>query len=574
MRLRNRNRLTRESLTTTISDLLVLRSQTGKCRMNLFSSAQLASHKDQREEDGPGTGQKDLFSHEKCSSWFLEDEEMLPWVHDSVEEAQWTEGKLYCPKCKSRIGAFDFIHGIHCNCGKFIIPAVWIQKSRVDLIFPTSQITNLDIRNPTVLLPFDQSTRNSFDKNEEPQQNKAKSCVGNISQFDYTDPRANTDITQIESSSGFSVDTNGRLVDSEGKDIKHCDDKETPTSHSTSNVTMENIPKSLRILACECVISESDVATCSVQQDICSNAFHQAELCPIHNCQQCCSIRLHGNHSGSTEAETSSATIHNETQRLLPLHTCRFGFAQHSDCSKVTVLKSNTRGANDIIDNGETYMYVQRSRRKRKGRHQISVEDSNLPDILTDQRGAEKPSICHFSDQMTYYSCLHVDEGSSEPSYKTLENKTTFVEIQDHHCCAVCLDLLYEPFKCSCDHVFCDPCLRQLNFRTSNRGSIRCPLCRQIVEQLTPATELRNEIRRTYDPQLLRKRDKVERRAAYRKWPLPANHGPLRRNMSRTRRSVTLPCIIYAFLIGASMYMLLLMALLSNLTANNVISMY
>ena len=71
-----------------------------------------------------------------------------------------------------------------------------------------------------------------------------------------------------------------------------------------------------------------------------------------------------------------------------------------------------------------------------------------------------------------------------------------------------------------------------------------------------------------------RKRDKVERRAAYRKWPLPANQGPLRRNTSHTRRSVTLPCIIYIFLIGASMYMLLLIAFFSNLTTNNVISLY
>ena len=61
-------------------------------------------------------------------------------------------------------------------------------------------------------------------------------------------------------------------------------------------------------------------------------------------------------------------------------------------------------------------------------------------------------------------------------------------EFQDQHCCAVCLDLLYEPFKCSCDHVFCDPCLRQLNFRTGSRGMIRCPLCRQIVQHIIPAT--------------------------------------------------------------------------------------
>ena len=43
------------------------------------------------------------------------------------------------------------------------------------------------------------------------------SFVGNISEFDCTDFRGNTDTTQIASSSVFSVvDANGRLVDSEG----------------------------------------------------------------------------------------------------------------------------------------------------------------------------------------------------------------------------------------------------------------------------------------------------------------------------------------------------------------------
>ena len=61
------------------------------------------------------------------------------------------------------------------------------------------------------------------------------------------------------------------------------------------------------------------------------------------------------------------------------------------------------------------------------------------------------------------------------------------VDFQDHHSCPVCLDLLYEPFKCSCGHVFCEPCLRQLNFSVNTR-TLRCPLCRQIVKHVLPAT--------------------------------------------------------------------------------------
>lgn len=71
-----------------------------------------------------------------------------------------------------------------------------------------------------------------------------------------------------------------------------------------------------------------------------------------------------------------------------------------------------------------------------------------------------------------------------------------------------------------------------------------------------------------------RKRDKAERRAPHRKWPLPANHGRLKRVASRPQRSVTLPCVISTFLMCACVYTLVMIALMSNLAANDVIMMY
>lgn len=52
--------------------------------------------------------------------------------HLSSFQSQWTEGKLYCPKCTSRIGSFNFTQGVRCSCFTFIIPAIWIQKCKVD----------------------------------------------------------------------------------------------------------------------------------------------------------------------------------------------------------------------------------------------------------------------------------------------------------------------------------------------------------------------------------------------------------------------------------------------------------
>ena len=56
-----------------------------KCRVCLFSIKQLQSHK-QQELNAAGPISLDVSSFNKCSSWFLTDEDMLPWVNESVEE--------------------------------------------------------------------------------------------------------------------------------------------------------------------------------------------------------------------------------------------------------------------------------------------------------------------------------------------------------------------------------------------------------------------------------------------------------------------------------------------------------
>ncbi|KAJ7393690.1 hypothetical protein OS493_003348 [Desmophyllum pertusum] len=521
-----------------------------KCRIHLFSVKQLASHKDQNLKEG----QIDLSSFDKCSSWFLRDyEDLLPWITESVEEAQWTEGKLYCPKCKSRIGAFDFIHGVQCNCGKFIIPAVWIQKCRVDHILPRSQITNIDIRKPIVCSVQSTSTNISTSVVV---QNAMDSFDGNVHEMDDVgctqNPRRDKDFSQMASSSILpSVDQTD--VEIEGKDNYHSTGPAASWCNPYPSANMESASS----LNCNSCIALERNLTASLQDTNIS----------INQCKQCRGIKLH---QAKTYAEyESSAATYQRTQR--PSSHCTQSCT--CTCGMDTALEStsSTRRTMQVLDSEGSH--VQRSKRKRKGRHHTymthTVENVDL-DLHAEM--SIEPQVTQAGDQKTYYSCLTVDEGFDETM--TMGNKVAIAEFPDRHCCAVCLDLLYEPFKCSCDHVFCDPCLRQLNFRTSSRGTIKCPLCRQTVEQITPASELRSEIKNTYDTRILRKRERAERRAPYRKWPLPANHGPLRRAASRTQRSVTLPCIISTFLVCACVYTLVMIALLSNLTSTDVIKMY
>ena len=55
-----------------------------KCRILLFSVRELESHR--VSTDQVNQVSSDLASFDKCSSWFLKDEDILPWIAESVEE--------------------------------------------------------------------------------------------------------------------------------------------------------------------------------------------------------------------------------------------------------------------------------------------------------------------------------------------------------------------------------------------------------------------------------------------------------------------------------------------------------
>jgi dual specificity phosphatase 12 len=61
-----------------------------------------------------------------CSSYFTEPVE---WMGEALRGV--VEGKLLCPKCNSRLGAFNWA-GMQCSCGQWITPAFQFHKSRVD----------------------------------------------------------------------------------------------------------------------------------------------------------------------------------------------------------------------------------------------------------------------------------------------------------------------------------------------------------------------------------------------------------------------------------------------------------
>ena len=41
------------------------------------------------------------------------------------------DGRLECPKCRANVGKYAW-QGMQCSCGDWVLPAISLQKSRVD----------------------------------------------------------------------------------------------------------------------------------------------------------------------------------------------------------------------------------------------------------------------------------------------------------------------------------------------------------------------------------------------------------------------------------------------------------
>ncbi|KAA0201217.1 hypothetical protein HAZT_HAZT003906 [Hyalella azteca] len=79
------------------------------------------------------TGSEDICPSLKDKSHLYLDAENLPnFAYSAVMESGFTTARLKCPKCSSRIGAFNFVKGCQCGCGAHILPSVHLIFSKVD----------------------------------------------------------------------------------------------------------------------------------------------------------------------------------------------------------------------------------------------------------------------------------------------------------------------------------------------------------------------------------------------------------------------------------------------------------
>ena len=80
--------------------------------------------KDDKVQRGASTSSNNQEKESSCASYFLHSP--TEWMGEHHQE-----GKIYCPKCTTRVGAFSW-SGSQCSCGSWIAPSISFPKSRVD----------------------------------------------------------------------------------------------------------------------------------------------------------------------------------------------------------------------------------------------------------------------------------------------------------------------------------------------------------------------------------------------------------------------------------------------------------
>ncbi|XP_023720741.1 dual specificity protein phosphatase MPK-4 isoform X1 [Cryptotermes secundus] len=115
------------SLITVKPEPLVYRCR--KCRRIVASASNLLPHipKERPSWTDKKWSTEDREAMMLCSETYFV--EPLAWMSSVTQSLQ---GKIHCPKCKSKLGSFSWIMGCQCPCGSKISPAFYLVPSKVE----------------------------------------------------------------------------------------------------------------------------------------------------------------------------------------------------------------------------------------------------------------------------------------------------------------------------------------------------------------------------------------------------------------------------------------------------------
>ena len=121
-----------------------------KCRCLLFLHEDLMTHTankqtfsyKKKKKDRKAMAMATMSNASPSTSKKQNDECGVHFLHSPTEWMSELEGKIHCPKCKTRLGSFSW-SGSQCSCGSWITPSTTTESTAAQTKFDPAQIKEL-----------------------------------------------------------------------------------------------------------------------------------------------------------------------------------------------------------------------------------------------------------------------------------------------------------------------------------------------------------------------------------------------------------------------------------------------
>ncbi|XP_056397332.1 E3 ubiquitin-protein ligase RNF180 [Hyla sarda] len=437
----------------------------------------------------------EILDQEACNIWHLEAEASPEWIKREIEKEHWTTGKLHCPYCRTRLGAFNFVDSTKCSCGRLAV--IRLSKSKIDV----------DI---TVKTPCQASSASKF--------------------YTYFDKKFTIWMSELANRNWIMdryVAVPGTLVDALCLEVPEYDKYLEPSGKKPC-ITFN--------------LKKNDSVLREQKANFCRNVLHRKSNSMDLDTTEKLPLKSYMNRRGtftlkqnpsevpllsSVSAGCNIAYNNRHMFDVLPRSSklrSRFSETPHN---RVGPGVSRTEESPSLSSAGLPNTSV-RSTTGGEG-HMTPVEipaqimQPSIPNSSSENQRLNKREINKLKNlrrkQRKREKWLLGQKQINKPHHIAAEDDDELAEEKERYTCAVCLDVYFNPYMCyPCRHIFCEPCLRTL--ARDNPTRTPCPLCRSIISRVHFHSDL-SKCSVAFFPNEYLKRKQSFQRANCAKWPLP-----------------------------------------------------
>ncbi|XP_034565697.1 E3 ubiquitin-protein ligase RNF180 isoform X3 [Notolabrus celidotus] len=448
-----------------------------KCRKGIIDSTCLSMRVEDTDESSAAA----------CSIWHVNIDTLPEWILTSVNQAQWTVGKLNCQHCSARLGGFNFINRIDCPCG--LDATVHLNKSRVDrdhrncVLIVQPRRTRPERGQTGLMTDSSQSREQRPESSRTALDGLQQKCVAVMSSSSpavSSHPPSGSENNQSFSFSPLSCISHRR----------RCSVDEDVAIRSSCFCPAGPLHKS----ALEMRSAETDESTRSSVAYPVSQQFDSDGEASVNT------VTCHSLVSGRTWSPLDQQLL----QSVEDVQSSPETTDVHEEVSDLALFLRGRSISDSVAEHDQEEM--PQAFPTSLGSNRLSKREKNrLKSLRRKQRRRER----WLHNQLEQEQAESVNASVLDSEEEEREGLT----------CAVCLDIYYSPYCCQpCSHVFCEPCLRTI---AKNRPTnTPCPLCRTLISQTSFSKEL-NQTAKTFFPKVYYARKQTFQNAPCAKWPLP-----------------------------------------------------